>query len=185
MAHATSTTNRTGPGRPGHARSRRRGFTLIEALIASTVLAAVVVAVGASLSASVRQSAVLEQETTGLMLARQLMEEIAARPFLDPDTGTASSREASRALYDNVGDYAGYQDTISAAQPATTIQGKAAAVTGGKPYARSVAVQFRATATGTATSSGNFALVTVTVTMPDGRNVSVSRMVANTTMMQR
>ncbi|HZZ44638.1 MAG TPA: prepilin-type N-terminal cleavage/methylation domain-containing protein [Tepidisphaeraceae bacterium] len=163
---------------------QRRGFTLVEAMIACTVLAISVIAIGSSMTASVRQSAVIEEDSTSLLLARQLVEEIAAKPFLDPDTGTTSSRESSRSLYDNVGDYDGYKDTVSAASPVTSLQGKTAAVTNNRTYTRAVTVEFRTSPAGSAVTTGDFALITVTVTAPTGRTVQIWRMATNTTFMQ-
>jgi Tfp pilus assembly protein PilV len=201
MAYGTSTTNRHAayrrarPTAPLAGRVRRaRAFTLIEAMMAAVILAIAVVAIGSSLTGTVRQSANVEQDSTSLLLARELMEEVAAKPFLDPTTGTvtnnsnaAAARTAHglyRSAYDDVGEYHGYTDTIDADHPATTLQGKSAAVTNGRTYTRSVTVEFRATPDGAAVTQGDFALVTVTVTPPDGRTVSISRMASNMVLMQ-
>jgi Tfp pilus assembly protein PilV len=216
MAHVTSTTNRhTGttrrPAAPLAGRAcfgtrgsgrGRRAFTLIEALMASAVLAIAVIAIGTSLSTSVGQSAVVEQDSTSLLLARQLMEEIAAKPFVDPTTGTVTTNATAlanaaalaatagssptpvRASYNDVGDYHGYTDTVDASHPATSLQGKTAAVTNNRKYTRSVTVEFRSTPNGSAVTSGDLAVITVTVKSPSGRSVVITRVATNTTLLQ-
>jgi type IV pilus modification protein PilV len=216
MAYATSTTNRpahaaggptTAPRPAGRRRfrraptCRRRGFTLIEALAASAILAIAVIAIGASLSTTVKQTSVVEEDSTALLLARQLMEEIAAKPFTDPTSGTVTSNATAltnavaaaaaatgstpaRATYNDVGDYHGYSDTVDATTPIKSLQGKTAAATNGRKYTRAVTVEFRATPAGAAATTGNFALITVTVTEPSKRTVSAWRMAANTTFQQ-
>src|SRR5687768_11667687 len=99
-------------------RARRRGFTLAESLIASVVLAAAVVGIAGSLSASYQQSNVRGNLNTALILAQQLMEEIASRP-IDPPSGTTdqpgwSGGQTDRTQYDTVDDYNGYTDVSSA-----------------------------------------------------------------------
>lgn len=170
--------------------------------MASATLAIAVIAIGSSLTTSVGQSAVVEQDSTSLLLARQLMEEIAAKPFLDPTSGTVttnavaltnaaalaaaagSSSTPARASYNDVGDYHGYADTIDASHPATSLQGKTAAVTNNRRYTRSVTVQFRATPAGSPATTGDFAVITVTVTAPNSRSVTVTRVATNTTLFQ-
>lgn len=182
MACDTSTTSRrVRPPRP----AAERGFTLIEATIASVVLAICVVGISASLTATTRQSKSLEEDATALLLARQMIEEVSAKPFLDPDTGTVNSREATRSLYDNVYDYNGYSETVDAAHPVASLQGKTVAVTNGRAYTRAVAVDLRSAPGGPSSSTGNFAMVTVTVTPPSGRAVSVSRLTVNATFQQQ
>lgn len=181
----------------------RAGFTLVEAMIASAVLAIAMIAIGGSLSATVQQSAVVEQDSTALLLARELMEEITAKPYMDPDSGTittatvaaanqAAARAASlgstippRASYNDVGDYNGYSDTIDSTHLATSLQGSTASVTNNRSYTRSVSIQFSTTVNGSAVTSGDYALITVTVTAPDGHCVQISRLATNTTLMQQ
>jgi Tfp pilus assembly protein PilV len=164
-------------------------------MMAAVILAIAVVAIGSSLTGTVRQAAYVEQDSTALLLARELIEEVAAKPFVDPTTGVvtnnanaAAARTAHgslRSAYDDVGEYHGYTDTIDADHPATTLQGKSAAVTNGRTYTRSVGVEFRATPAGSAATTGDFALITVTVTEPTaGRTVTVSRMASNMVLMQ-
>jgi Tfp pilus assembly protein PilV len=206
MAYATSTTNLRPPalGTPAAplagrarfaARPGRGAFTLIEAMIASSILAVAVIAIGTSLSTSVQQTASVDGDSTSLLLARQLMEEIAAKPFVDPATGTPTPNISAgggsavgsipaRAAFNDVGDYHGYADTVDAANPARSLQGKTAAVTNGRGYTRDVNIKFRTTPAGSSTTTGNFAIIKVTVTAPGGRSVTVWRMATNATLMQ-
>src|SRR5436190_12254159 len=99
-----------------------RGFTLAESLIASVVLALAVVSIATGVSASFQQAGLLNESSTALELGRQLLEEIAAKPFVDPRDGSTTlgpeSGETSRSLYDNADDYNGFTD--STASNATT-----------------------------------------------------------------
>src|SRR5436190_20655919 len=91
-----------------------RGFTLAESLTASVVLAAAVVGIAGSLSASYQQSAVHGDSAIALDLARELMEEVSAKPF-DPATGATNAAGwpsvTDRTLYDTIDDYNGYSDS--------------------------------------------------------------------------
>src|SRR5690348_4490218 len=78
------------PATSGRAPARRglgagaRAFTLAEALIASVVLATAVVGLAGVLSVSSSQARAMDVDATSLALARQLMEEVLARPFDPP-----------------------------------------------------------------------------------------------------
>jgi Tfp pilus assembly protein PilV len=164
----------------------RGGFTLAEGLIASVVLAFAAAGISASLGASYQQNESVEQMATSVALARELMEEISAKPFDDPNGTSAlgpETGETSRALFDNVDDYHGYTDTTDSTseRTITSFAGTAVSVGNGQVYTRSVAVEYRTTPSGSAATSGDFALVTVTVTPPAGKQLVVSRMFARTT----
>ena len=91
----------------------RRGMTLMEALLASTLLSMGASAVLLPFNVGAQSEQEDARRTTALYLARELMEEIIVKPFDDPqgDEGLgADSGESSRALYDNIDDYHGYQD---------------------------------------------------------------------------
>ena len=96
----------------------RPGFTLVEALMASVVLA--VVAASALLpfaagTQQVNESAKLDQAIT---LGQALMEEILARPFFAPGNRTASpgpeTGETTKASYTSVDDFNTYAESTSA-----------------------------------------------------------------------
>ena len=158
-----------------------RGFTLAESLLASVVLAIAVVGVCSATTASFQQSDVLRQRMTAAALAGQLMEEIAAKPYLDPITGQTTQGNANstnRSGYDNIGDYGGYSDTSSAL---LNVQGQAVNL-GTALYRRRVAVQYRATFSGASAPTGDFAVVTVTVTQPSGETLVLPRLFTRTAL---
>ncbi|MCC7351871.1 MAG: prepilin-type N-terminal cleavage/methylation domain-containing protein [Phycisphaerales bacterium] len=159
---------------------RRGGFTLIEALLAAVVLSVAVGGVAMTMSAAHGQSAMLRENTKMVMLGRQLMEEITALPFADPDTGQAKlgPNEMQRSGYDDVGDYNNYSDS---SDDLTTAGGEPAAMTDTGAYQRDVKVEFRSQPQGPADSDGKLALITVTITAPSGRTLKLSRLVARTT----
>jgi prepilin-type N-terminal cleavage/methylation domain-containing protein len=144
-----------------------RGFTLVESMIAVVVLAISVTAIAGVLTASREYGSVTDDVVTAQELARQLMEEITAKPFADPDGPSALGPEVgetSKALFDNMDDYHGYADT--------TVRNP-----GNKRFARNVTCQYRATRTGAGTSVGDFLMASVTVKGPDGRVVTLSQVV--------
>jgi prepilin-type N-terminal cleavage/methylation domain-containing protein len=169
-------TLRTDSATPTHA--RRSGFTLIESLIASVVLAIAVVGIAGAIGASFNQSTELDQDAAAISVARALLEEAASKPFA---SSTASSRAAAgnldRTTYTNVADYHLYHDQ----NPFTTLGGQTVDL--GAAYSRSVSytVPASVTAGATTTSRSDFGKVTVTVTSPTGRTVSLSRFVTSVT----
>ena len=99
------------------ARRSRAGFTLAEAMIASIVLAVATIGISSSIGASYQQDQSVQQMSTAIALNRQLMEEISAKPFDDPNGTSAlgpETGESTRSLYDNVDDYNGYSEGLGA-----------------------------------------------------------------------
>jgi prepilin-type N-terminal cleavage/methylation domain-containing protein len=134
-----------------------RGFTLTESLLASVLLAVIVTGLCTVVAATHQNSTAGEQLATAHMLARQLMEEIAARP------------------YGQLGDYHGYSQTSSGLAMA---DGTTVPLDGGA-FRREVAVQYRASPAGPNTPSGDFAVVTVTVTSPGASQATLRQLFAN------
>lgn len=159
---------------------RGAGFTLIEGLLAAVVLSVAVGGVAITMSAAHGQSAILRENTRMTALARQLMEEITALPFADPDTHQAKlgPNESERGSYDDVGDYDNYSDNST---EMTTAGGEPAAMNDVGEYQRQVTVEFRSQPQGPADNNGNLALITVTITAPSGHTFKLSRLVARTT----
>src|SRR3954469_18399749 len=87
VAPVTSTTNFT------RRRRYRGGFTLAEAMIASVVLAVCVIGISTSIGASYQQDQAVQQMSTSIALSRELMEEISAKPFDDPNGTSALGPE--------------------------------------------------------------------------------------------
>ena len=154
----------------------RFGFTLLESLVAAAVLGAAVVGVAAPLLASHQQSQAAQQTGMAIAIARQLLEEIAARPFAEPDGSThlgPESGETTRAAYDNADDYHAYEDSTPALK---SIDGSTLIVAG-ETYKRSVSVQYRSGRSGPTANTGDYALVTVSVLEPCGRVVRLARLI--------
>jgi type II secretory pathway pseudopilin PulG len=170
----------TSPSRAVSARFRGtpRGFTLAEALIASVVLALSVVGIASALACSSQQSIATDQAAITTALGKQLLEEIAAKPF--PITGVTtnpgwSDGNHNRATYDDAADYNGYSDST----PITTLSG--ATINPGGTYTRSVTFTQRINPSDTP-GTGAFALITVAVTDPAGATTLFSRIISNVTM---
>jgi Tfp pilus assembly protein PilV len=99
----------------------RRGFTLIEGLIATVILAFSVVSVSAMLSAAHQQSDLLESRSRASNLALSLLEEIRARPFDPPNalSNGFANGNSTRSTYDDLTDYQGYTATVQVPVPGT------------------------------------------------------------------
>jgi prepilin-type N-terminal cleavage/methylation domain-containing protein len=164
-------------------KSRRRGFTLIEAMFASVVLTIGVLGLSGTLAASYQQTIAMRQNATAVALGRQLLDEIAALPDnTAPSTGTAP---AVRTSFTSVGQYNGYTDTSTDLPMLGPSSNSTVDATGSVAYTRQVTVQSSGPGfpgggiTDTSSPNTDFALVTVTVTAPDGQSVSLSRVVCN------
>lgn len=164
------------------ARRRRRGFSMAEALMASTVLAIAVVGIAGPLGASSEQSRLGNERATALVLARELMEEIVAKPLCDGGTTChlgPESGESDRSKFDSADDYSGYHDTTTSMK---TLSGVSINYDANQVYTRDVAVEYRATLNGVSASSGDFGVVTVSVTTPHKQVVKVSRLLCKQSM---
>ena len=195
MEHHTANTNPVA----------RRGVTLMESLIATTVLAVGVVGVSGSLIASSQQTSEVDDAVVVKALASGLMEEIAAKSFAAPTTNdipgwTAGNKDRSK--YDNVADYDRYTDV----SPFSSIAGRSIDPGTGFRYTRTVSFTYTAaptsgassgTAVTTQSKSGGvtaaksttteqspseFGLVQVTVTSSSGQSIKLSRLVSDTTL---
>ncbi|MCY2931996.1 MAG: prepilin-type N-terminal cleavage/methylation domain-containing protein [Planctomycetota bacterium] len=91
----------------------RQAFTLIEAMIASVILAVTVTAVSLPFTAGAQNEQDSARVTLAVALAEELMEEILSKPFADPNgvqTPGPEAGETGRSLYDNIDDYHGYSE---------------------------------------------------------------------------
>src|SRR5262249_16285311 len=134
-----------------------------------------VVAIAGTLAASSQQSAALTNTFTAGALARQLLEEITAKPYDVPSGNTDHtgfmSGANNRSTYDNIDDYRGYWDTAALNNDGTTTITAATAGTAvgaftrnqaGRQFQRSVAIEYRSSPSGSSVSGGDFAVVTIT-----------------------
>ena len=98
-------------------RNKQSGFTLIEALLASVVLAVSVAAISEVVVAGQMQTVDALSDQRAISLAQALLEEILAKPYWDPDGVTAlgpEDGEVIRALFDNCDDYKDYTEQAGA-----------------------------------------------------------------------
>ncbi len=96
--------------RDGGTRTARSGFTLIEAVFSTLIVAVVLVGALQSLAAAARAGQRVELRSRAALLAETLASEIAARQYEDPDQTPVFGLEAgetgaSRAGFDDVDDY--------------------------------------------------------------------------------
>lgn len=153
---------------------RRAGFTLLEGLIASVVLAILALGVVGSVSTSYQQSQSVRATSTAVTLGRQLVDEIVSKPY-DP-TDTLGSGGV-RSTFTGVSAYNAYSDDSDALP---LLEGGTLDVTGEDKYVRQASVVVGARPSIDSTSPAtNFAVVTVNVTCPDGQIISIPELVAN------
>ncbi|MGB7161415.1 MAG: prepilin-type N-terminal cleavage/methylation domain-containing protein [Tepidisphaeraceae bacterium] len=152
----------------------RRGFTLVESLIASVVLAVAVVGVAGTLAASYQQSRDQVAVAEATAFARQMLEEISARPVVvvapNPTANAGwTSGNTNRATYDDVDDYNGYTDVSTSVK---TLAGATQSIGTMGPYTRTVSVAGVVPAGHT---TSDLKLVQVTVTRPTGPPVVLAK----------
>ena len=153
-------------------------------MLASAVLGVATVAVVGPIMAARQQTEAVAGASEGLALARQLLEEIAAKPYADPDDGNIirgpDAMESGRDLFDNVDDYHGYADATTAMR---MLSGPVVATAAdGSKYSRHVTVEYRAGPGGPAVAVGDFALVTVSVKPENGQDVELSGLVTRVSL---
>ncbi|HUU57986.1 MAG TPA: hypothetical protein VMZ50_00470 [Phycisphaerae bacterium] len=97
----------------GHGTRSCSGITLLEGLLASVVLAAATTTVIWPFVAARQNEQIAARQTLACCLAQELLEEILAKPFEDPDGASdpgPDAGEGSRAAFDNIDDYQGYSE---------------------------------------------------------------------------
>ncbi|HUS91850.1 MAG TPA: type II secretion system protein [Phycisphaerae bacterium] len=102
----------------------RRAFTLLEALLAATVLAIAITAVMLPFTAGLRTEAVEARQTLAVSLAEELIEEVLSRPFEEPGDGDDDPEpaaafgpdpgETTRDTFSAIDDYHGYAEPAGA-----------------------------------------------------------------------
>jgi hypothetical protein len=153
-------------------------------LIASFVLAIAVVALATALGSASSQSRAMDVDAVSLSLARQLMEEILARPFDRPVAGDHAGWKAgnrNKGQYDDIADFNGFAD--DAGFPSNNAAGGGGGGIGfgavDLSFHRSVTFTHRATPGGPDVADGDFGMIAVTVTsdMPGSMPVTLYRLV--------
>ena len=97
---------------------RQHGFTLIELIIFIVVVGIGVAGILSAMNAVVTSSADPILRKQQVALADSMLEEVLLKSFADPDP--LPSVEANRTLWDNVEDYNGINEVVSAAGPVFT-----------------------------------------------------------------
>ncbi len=160
--------------RPRH---HRGGFTLLEALLASVVLAASITAVTLPLTVAAGNEVVETRTTAATGLAEGLMEEILAKPFRDPD-GTSEAGpeadEASRSDFDNIDDYHGYTES---ANTIVTVSGQVVSETVTETLSRQATAEYVHVSGQDVDADPDFIRVTVSIYDGTRELVSLTRLV--------
>lgn len=155
------------------------GFTLAEALLASTALAITTSAVCLPLLAATENAQQAEQMKYATELGQSAMEEILARPLVDPrvaDTTVGpSAAEPTRKAYVNVDAFSGLSESSQTPADYTGTTISAASVQG---FWRSVTVQYVQFTGQPVTDTTGFARVTVNVYYQSTLLVTFTRLVA-------
>jgi hypothetical protein len=161
--------------------------TLIEGLVASSVLAVAVVGIIGPIAASYRHTAAAEATSLGVALAGQLLEEISAKPFADPSDQSrvlgpeADEAAGGRAAFDNLDDYHLYADSTDGSSGVVlkALDGSTIDIARRSALRRSVSVEYRADPGGPAAPAGEYALVTVTVQAHGGPPIVARKLFCN------
>jgi MSHA pilin protein MshD len=135
---------------------RQAGFTLIELIIFIVVVSAGLAGILMVMDVSVKSSADPMVRKQTVAIAESMLEEIMLKAYEDPD-GLPNVVEASRALFDDVDDYAGYSTASGMVDM------------GGAPIAGLTRYDVSNVAVAAVTINGvNAKRITVTVTGPGG-----------------
>ncbi|MEZ4484264.1 MAG: prepilin-type N-terminal cleavage/methylation domain-containing protein [Syntrophotaleaceae bacterium] len=141
--------------------NQTRGFTLIELVISIVVVSVALGGVLMAINYAVTHSADPMLQHQAVAIAESYLEEILLKPFADPD---GVDGEGSRALFDDVDDYDGLNDSGVRDQTGTAIAGL-------DNY--TVVVTVASTAFN-GIDAANSKKITVTVSHPVGFNMSLT-----------
>lgn len=102
----------------------RPAFSLIEAVIATAIVGGLLVAAMSAVGATARTRQVTADNETALRLAKDLLDEIVAKPYIDPQ-GSAifgpETGESTRASFDDIDDFNALVDDPPSTPDARTI----------------------------------------------------------------
>lgn len=158
-------------------RHRARGMTLLEALLASTILAGCAFAVTMPFTAAAQNDQVQERWSLATCLAQEMMEEILSRPFKDPQGATACGPdygESSRLQFDNVDDYHNYNESAGRICDVSAAPCTSSAAAG---LTRHVTVEYVYLSGQQTQGSPTFARVTVEIRHQDQPIITLTRLV--------
>lgn len=106
-------------------RCRRPAITLIECIMALTILPLAVTGVAYAVMAGHQSAAEALRNERAATLGEALLEEILSKPYADPQGATSAGPDAgenSRSAYDNMDDYHGFSDTAGNVQNASGVK---------------------------------------------------------------
>lgn len=153
--------------------ARRRGFSLIEALVSAVIVALMLVASLNLLGSAARSRASDNDRRVALMLAQQLMSEIQQQQYKDEDLlallfgPELFESNGTRSAFDDVDDYNNFMDKPVALKDGTPVAGYGR-------WQRKVKVSWVSPTTlAEAVTDTGLVLVEVKVSDPRGREVSV------------
>ncbi|MCX5659912.1 MAG: prepilin-type N-terminal cleavage/methylation domain-containing protein [Planctomycetota bacterium] len=141
----------------------RAGFTLMECLIASIVLAVTVSAIATALASGHRQAKASLDNARGARLAEVLMEEVQSLAYVDTSAGASTG---SRAAFDQINDVTSYTEGNTIMDQAGT-----AYPTEFQHYTRTVAVTWGTLSITGLSGSSTGATIVVTVSDKTGSGV--------------
>ena len=150
--------------------AHRRGFTLMEALLASAILLIGILSVTVPFASAARNERADSQQTLAVGLAHEMMEEVLGKRFYDSEPNARTGPEPGETRFttpqfDNVNDYQGYSMT-------GIVDITNSAVTGLAGYSASVVVAPAALGS-IGAGSGDALRVTVSVTGPGATTISL------------
>ena len=155
-----------------HRRQSPRGYLLLEAMIASVILAVASVGIVSLLLSAHEQEQSIQESNTATLLAKQLIEEISAKPL---GAYPAVTPLPPRSQFTTAAQYDNYQDSTATM---TTLGGETVPVANVGTYTRSVAISSPAVSE---TNPNDVLMVTVTVKTPSGKTVNLSKWLTNVT----
>ncbi|MEO1236934.1 MAG: hypothetical protein AAFX76_09125 [Planctomycetota bacterium] len=142
------------------------GFTLVEASIATLLVGGLLVVAMNLVGASRATQAAYADRERAVLLADDLLQEVLAKPYQDPDGVVALGIEvgetlALRASFDDTDDYDGHTES-----PPTDADGRS--IAGAERFTRTASVQWADPASPDNTTSSESGLKRVTVTVDLG-----------------
>jgi len=159
----------------------RRGMTLMEALLASTLLAMGASAIVLPFTTAAQNEEADARRTLAVHLAQEMIEEILSKPFDDPQGGGAvgpEGDETSRGLYDNIDDYNGYAEGYDQALNSIVgLTGQSISEPAAEYLSRHVATTYVYVAGQDSGDDPSFIRIDVTVKHKNNKMLSLTRMV--------